>query len=231
MKKGICVAVLLTAALLTGCTSVPDLDNVNRDLEAEYMAGILLKYDKNNQDMLDYDRSILTPTPTPVPTRTPAASPSATGQGDVSQAAQGEDGAPAVDLVDADEILSKGGIHVGLQTYELKKSYGTDFATLDAHDGNRLLIVKFQVRNTAGSGKRVNMTGRELSYSLEVDGVSVGSPLQTILDNDLQFMKGKIDKGASKEAVLVFETEKSLKLQNAELAITEGNKTAKVPLR
>lgn len=231
MKKRICVAVLLTAALLTGCTSVPDLDNVNRDLEAEYMAGILLKYDKNNQDMLDYDRSILTPTPTPVPSRKPAASPSPSGQEDTSQAAQGEDGAPAVNMVDADEILSKGGIHVELQTYELKKSYATNFTTLDAHEGNQLLIVKFHVRNTAGSGKKVDMTGRELKYFLEVDGASVGSPLQTILDNDLQFMRGKIAKGASKEAVLVFETAKSLKLQNAELTIMDGNKTAKVPLK
>lgn len=231
MKKRICVAVLLTAALLTGCTSVPDLDNVNRDLEAEYMAGILLKYDKNNQDMLDYDRSILTPTPTPVPTRKPAASPSPSGQEDTSQAAQGEDGTPAVNTVDADEIMSKGGIHVKLQTYELKKSYATAFTTLDAHKGNQLLVVKFRVRNTAGSGKNVDMTGRNLKYSLEVDGASVGSPLQTILDNDLQFMRGKIAKGASKEAVLVFETAKSLKLQNAELTIMDGNKTAKVPLK
>ena len=72
-NKRLIAAAAVMAFTLTGCGSVPDLDHVNRDMEAEYMAGALLKYDKNNDDMLDYDRSILraTPTPTPAPTSKP----------------------------------------------------------------------------------------------------------------------------------------------------------------
>lgn len=58
-NKRLIAAAAVMAFTLTGCGSVPDLDHVNRDMEAEYMAGALLKYDKNNDDMLDYDRSIL----------------------------------------------------------------------------------------------------------------------------------------------------------------------------
>ena len=57
-NKRLIAAAAVMAFTLTGCGSVPDLDHVNRDMEAEYMAGALLKYDKNNDDMLDYDRSI-----------------------------------------------------------------------------------------------------------------------------------------------------------------------------
>ena len=73
MKKRIIATVLTAACALTGCsTSVPDLSKLDVGKASEYMAGELLKHDSKYAYGLDYDRSILNPTPTPTPIVTPA---------------------------------------------------------------------------------------------------------------------------------------------------------------
>jgi uncharacterized protein YceK len=230
MRKRLFAAVLAASLLVTGCSSVPDLSDVHRNMEAEYMAGILLKYDKNNQDMLDYDRSILEPTATPVATKKPTASsaPASTDAADMGGSTNTQES--VTQSVDADAILSKGGVSIKQQQYQLKASYDSSYATITAHDGKKLFVVKFLVKNTSGDTKRVNMMKRQLTYSLEIDGVSAGSPLMTILENDLQYMDSKLGAKKSKEAVLVFEVDSSQKIQNAKLNITEGTKTAQLTL-
>ena len=76
MKKKLCVLTMMMAAMLTGCTDVPDLSNVDNSLAAQYVADALLRNDKNYDDSLDYDHSILQATPTPAPTPVPTPAPS-----------------------------------------------------------------------------------------------------------------------------------------------------------
>lgn len=230
MRKKLCVAVIAAAVMLTGCTSAPDLSNVHRDMEAEYIAGILLKYDANNEDMLDYDRSLLKPTPTPVPTRKPAAEPTPSAAQNTSGAAGGTD-TQTVNYVTADELLSGDSIRLKLQTYELQNSYGSSYATIEAHDGKKLLVMKFRVKNSSGSSQKVNLMKKDLSYSLEADGSAIGSPLMTILENDLQYLDTRLAAGKSMEAVLIFEVDASRKLEDASLNITDGSRTAQLPLK
>jgi hypothetical protein len=200
-------------------------------MEAEYMAGILLKYDKNNQDMLDYDRSILEPTSSPVETKKPTASSAPVTGDDLSTAGSTDSQANATETVKADVIMSKGGIRIKQQQYQLKSSYDSSYATISAHKGKKLFVVKFLVKNTSGASKRVNMMKRSLSYSLEIDGTSAGGPLMTILDNDLQYIDYSLENGKSREAVLVFEVDSSQKVKNAVLNVTEGSKTAQLNLQ
>jgi hypothetical protein len=230
-KKRLVVTVLAVSLLVTGCSSVPDLSDVHRDMEAEYMAGILLKYDKNNQDMLDYDRSVLEPTPTPVPTQQPAASKAPSSDTTSETGGSTDSQTTSVETVDADVILSKGGIRVRQEQYQLKKSYDSSYSTITAREGKKLFVVKFLVKNTSGATKKVNLMKRNLTYSLEIDGASAGSPLMTILENDLQYMNSSLEGGKSKEEVLIFEVSSSTKVQNAVLNITEGTKTAQMTLK
>jgi hypothetical protein len=231
MKKRLVVAMLAISVMVTGCTSVPDLDDVHRDMEAEYMAGVLLKYDRNSEDVLDYDRSVLNPTPAPAATKKPTASktPDTDDSTTGGTSATGEEN--VVNTVDADEIMSKSGITVRQQHYEVKKSYDSSYTTINARDGKTLVIIKFRVKNSSGSTKKVNMMNRQLQYSLEIDGTSMGSPLMTILDNDLQYMNTKLEGGKSKEALLIFEVDSSQKIKKAKLNITEGSNTAQMSLK
>ncbi len=230
MKKRFCVAVLSAAILVTGCSSGPDLSRFNNDLEAEYIAGTLLKYNADYEGMLEYDRSILDVTPTPIPT--PTLAPTST--------PEGEEGSDTVSDSDNEEIETVAvalndvapakGISWSQETYEIKQSYGSDFATIEAGKKNKLLVVKFRLKNTNLKAKKVDFTNAELSYLLEVDGNVVASPLQTIIEGDLQYFTDTIPSGKSREGVLIFEVPKSQNVDNAIIRVTKDNQTASVML-
>lgn len=234
MKKRFCIAVLVIAVMLTGCSNGPNLSRVHRNMEAEYMAGLLLKYDADYDGMLEYDRSILNPTPTPEPTRKPATpSSSATGSAASSNKGPGggADDSQVKSYMSLEEMGTVQGITLSQESYELKGSYGSSFAVVNPEQGNRLLVVKFRLKNGNSKMKKVNMSKEDLSFSLEIGGQNVGAPEKTMLPNDLQFYRSKIAAGKSQEAVLIFEISKSQKVEDANLYISAGSKNAQVSLK
>ena len=78
--------------------------------------------------------------------------------------------------------------------------------------------------------QKVNLMKKELQYTLTADGETVGSPLMTILSNDLQYFKEKMAPGRSSEAVLVFETDKKQTLQNMSIQVTNGKMTGEITI-
>lgn len=225
-KRLIAIAAVVTFTL-TGCGSVPDLDHVNRDMEAEYMAGALLKYDKNNDDMLDYDRSILRATPTPVPTSRPAqktAAPSGSAAAGTSPSGNSEVAA----TVPAEQVFGLKQVDIKMMSSEQKQSYGSADAAISAHAGSKLYIVHFRVKNQAASRQKVNLLKKNLQYTLISDGETIGSPLMTILQNDLQYYKENMKAGRNSEAILVFEVDKKQKLQNPVIQVTDGKVTGEI---
>lgn len=234
MKKRFCVAVLIIAVMLTGCSNGPNLSRVHRNMEAEYMAGLLLKYDADYGEMLDYDRSILNPTPTPEPTRKPA-QPTASASGSAASSNSsnkgGDDNSQVQSYISLQEMGTVQGVTLSQESYELKDSYGSNYAVVNPGKGNRLLIVKFRLKNGNSRAKKVNMSKEAMSYSLEIDGQNMGSAKKTMLPNDLQFYRSKIDAGKSQEAVIIFEISKSQQVKDANLYISVGNKNAQVSLK
>ena len=72
MRKKRCVLAFVMVLALTGCgPDVPDLSKLDNDMTGQYMADALLAHDKNYNDSLEYDHSVLEPTPEP--TKKPAA--------------------------------------------------------------------------------------------------------------------------------------------------------------
>lgn len=230
MKKRWIVTVITTAVVLSGCGKIPDLDDINRDMEAEYMAGALLKYDKNNNDVLDYDRSVLRVTPTPVPTRKPV---SVTKEPFATAGPAGQDsfGDPdTAQTVSPQEVFNLKQVDIKMMSAEQKNTYGSADAAISAHKEKSLLIVHFRIKNQAASGQKVNLMKKQLQYTLQADGETIGVPLMTILKNDLQYYKEKMASGRSSEAVLIFEVDKKQKLQNGSIQVSDGNKTGVIAL-
>ena len=230
MRKGFGVAVLSVAILVTGCSSGPDLSRFNNDLEAEYIAGTLLKYNADYEGMLEYDRSILDVTPTPVPT--PTLSPTATPESEnETETGSGEEGEEVQQIAVAlDDISPVAGIAWTKETYEVKQSYGSNFASVEAGDGNQLLIVKFRLKNTNTKKKHVSFVGAKVSYVLEVDGQPVATPLQTIIERDMQYFDDTIPAGKSREGVLIFKISKKQKIENATIKVIKENQAASIEL-
>lgn len=228
-NKRLIAAAAVMAFTLTGCGSVPDLDHVNRDMEAEYMAGALLKYDKNNDDMLDYDRSILraTPTPTPAPTSKPVQT-TATPSGSAVAGNDSDGTGEVAATVPAEKVFDLKQVDIKMMSSELKQTYGSADAAVTAHSGSKLYIVHFRVKNQASIRQKVNLLKKDLEYTLVSEGEVLGKPLMTILQNDLQYYKENMKAGRNSEAVLVFEIDGKQKLQNPVIQVTDGKVTGEI---
>jgi hypothetical protein len=233
MRKKRCVLALAAAVALTGCsTNVPDLSKVDNNLAAQYVADALLRNDKNYDEGLDYDHSVLQATPTPAPTVAPATKAPDAEQKEEGQgaSANGDDSSAEQTRtsVSVSDIYGVSGVKIKGSAYRVVSSYGTDYAVCTPRKGYKLIAVNFSVSNTAKSAKKVNFNNKKVGAELLVDGESMGTPLQSIVDGDLQFFNTTIAAGKKKQGVLLFEVEKSVKVNDVQVRFTTENEEAVV---
>lgn len=242
MRKKLCVLAMATAVLLTGCgASVPKLSKLDNSLAAQYLADAMLRNDADYADGLDYDHALLTATPTPAPTVAPTQAPQATeaapdGQDqstDKPGASAGESNKSdqqKYQSVSLSEIFGSTKVKVKAQGYQMEKSYGTSYASCTAGKGKKLVVANFSISNTSKSAVKVNLAKQNLQAELIVNGKSVATPLQTIVDGDLQFFNKKLGAGQKKQGILIFEVDKSMKGNDVQIHFVNGSKEANVSM-
>ena len=229
MKKKLCVLTMVTAALLTGCTDVPDLSHVDNNLAAQYVADALLRNDKNYDDSLDYDHSILQATPTPAPTPVPTPVPSDDGSdSNTGSNGGGSQAGESYQSVSVSDIYGISGIRIKAGAYKVVSSYGSSYAVCTPKKGNKLVVVNFSVSNTSGSSKKVNLAKQNMQAELLSGTTSLGSPMLSIAEGDLQYFNTTLGGGKRKQGVLVFEVSKSTKLKDVKVRFVKGSKEAVV---
>lgn len=228
MRKRLSIMVFAVVALLTACgVQVPDLSETDNNVAAQYVAGALLKYDKAYDDSLDYDHSLLKPTPKPTPKPKPVETAPSEQQGG-GEDGSGSQGAEARTKVSLSELYGVPGVKVKAVSYEVVNSYGESYAVCMPHSGNKLVVVKFRVSNDSGKKKRVNLAKAGLSQSLVVNGESCGSPQQSIVRGDLQYFNTVIPAGSRRQGVLIFEVKKSVDVRNVAVQFVKGSREAQV---
>lgn len=233
MKKKLCVLTMVMAAMLTGCTDVPDLSKMDNNLAAQYVADALLRNDKNYDDSLDYDHSILQATPTPAPTPVPTPVPSDDGNAgsSVSDGSQGSKPEESFESVSVSDIYGISGIKIKAGSYRVTSSYGSNFAVCTPKKGNKLVVVNFSVSNTSKASKKVNLAKKNMQAELLSGTESLGSPMMSIAEGDLQYFNTTLGGGKRKQGVLVFEVSKSEKLKDVKVRFVSGGKEAVVSVR
>ena len=235
MKKKLCVLTMMMAAMLTGCTDVPDLSNVDNSLAAQYVADALLRNDKNYDDSLDYDHSILQATPTPAPTPVPTPAPSGgPDKDDGSSVPNGDGGSKPGDnleSVSVSDIYGLSGINIKAGTYRVTSSYGSSVAVCTPKKGNKLVVVNFTVANTSKASKKVNLQKQKIQAELLSGTTRLGAPMLSIVEGDLQYFNTTLNGGRKKQGVLVFEVDKSTKLKDVKVRFVKNGKEAVVSVR
>lgn len=252
MRKKLSVLALVMMVALTGCsTSVPDLSNVDNDIAAQYLADSLLQKDKNYEDSIEYDHSVLNPTPTPEPTAAPVEAtlaPSGSSTGTNGDSASSNTGASTsgqsgvstnetsdnnaseqLTSVSLSDIYGVPGIEMKGTSYSVKSSYGTDYAVCTpTKQGNKLVVVHFTISNTTGADQKVNLKKQNIQPNLIVNGEDAGKPLMTPLEGDLQYFNTTIKADKKKQGVLLFEIDKSVKVSDIKVQFTKGNNESTV---
>lgn len=189
---------------LAGCVKVTELNEEEQDIIAEYSAGILLQHDAKYSRKLLKSEATVQPAVTAAPTL--AAEPTQSPQ---SSGTKGEETEPeeTVNEVTLNELYGVKGMNVTYNSYTICKEYPKKSSSfqLTSKKGERLLVVRFKVKNTSSKPMKINLIQRKISYPLDLDG-TVYEPTIVIQKNGgLNYLKTNLKAGASEEAVLVYE--------------------------
>lgn len=229
LKKKISLTAMVAALVLAGCGGgVPDLSKENAGTAAQYVADALLRNDKHYDEGIDYDHSLLKPTPTPVPTLAPA-KPGNKNDANSGNDSSGTNGSSAQTenrkSVSISSVYGIKGITIKPASYQLKGSYGSSvYQVMPAGKGNKLVVVYFNIANKSGKKRRVNLAAKNVSSELLVNGKSVGAPLRSLADNDMQNLNVMLEAGKKKQGVLLFEVSKKTKVSDVEIRFTTDTK-------
>lgn len=228
-----CIPVLISAVLLSSCVKNNiKMTDEQIDRAAEYAAGVLLKHDKNYENTLS--------TETIVPESTPktelkdnngnleTAKPENDKKSDTDENSQTEQ----LNTVTLAEVIRVKGCEINFSKFQILDNYEQENSVyIKADTGKKLAVLKFKIKNNSSSDKKVKLLKKNISYILQVDGGGEYQPELSILVNDLQFYNEKIQKGKSKEAVLIFSIPKKEVENTMKLQVTRNKQKAEVKVK
>lgn len=208
---------IIMIVLLGGCGSeLPDMTQEEEQVIGEYAAKLLLKYDANNRSRLvsrelvrvwesDQAEEIVLPAPEPE-------------KGGMEPV---ED-TPIVEIGQETAGITTGsieafyqmaeGVKVTFTGYEVCDSYSPDgdvgsFFTLDAENGNKLLVLKFDMENQTQTEQKIDMLSRSAKIQVSVNGGDSYKILMTMLMNDMTTYMGTISAGQKVSTVMLTEVD------------------------
>lgn len=76
---------------------------------------------------------------------------------------------------------------------------------MDATDGNKLLVMQYELSNTGDEDAEVDFISSGIRFKINVNNTKVQNALSTLLLNDMVMYKGTIPAGSSENVVLVIE--------------------------
>lgn len=222
-KKNKWMALSLVATIgINGCGVIQLTDEQNAQA-AEYIAGVLLKHSSNYDKSLVYVVEDETPLPetTVMPEATTA--PSDKEEGSKSESSIKEDKQKINDVYNIDglKVSCVSATECSEYTENGNMSYG-----VYAKEGKKLVVVKFSIKNTSSSAKKINLINKNVVYQLNYgNNTSVNSQI-TLLSNDMNFLSTSIKKGKTQQGVVVFEVPSKAKLENLQIKVTKGTISA-----
>ena len=238
MKKVSVLLCALTAALLTaGCGGeIPDLTQEETDLIAEYAAGILLKYDRDQinrlVDIPEYDEETEEEELQPEEVEEQTEDEESTAVVDVSQDEETE---PVVSSVE--QYYGVPNVMITYTGYEVTDSYppsseGDDLVfSMEATPGTQLLVLKFNAQNLSGEDQALNMLGYGARFRVSVNGESSKGALATMLVNDMQTYNDVIPANSSVELVSIVEIPQGTNVGSIDMILRGGEQDATLNLQ
>lgn len=216
--------------ILGGCSSSVAWTDNELNMVAEYIAGTMLKYDKNYEEALvnieEYEEELQVamgnqPTTSPSSTPTPTPTPN-----DVEEK-------PSSENSTIHEVIGGGKVNVEYKSYKTFTSYpkNSKYFSVDAAEGNELIVVFFELTNQSSKENSIDLISKNVKYQLNINTETYYQPLLTLLSNDVQFLNMELEPNKTVEAVLVYEVPQELNKKEIKLIISDKNKTASVTIK
>lgn len=232
MKKIGLVVLVIISLSLTGCIHEYQITEEASSVAAEYMAGVVLKYDRNYMEKLVEPNPIdekgqiaeeIEETPIPI---------SAV---DDTNAQMEQQEVVNQDDYTLSDVIGISDFDIEYVRYKLSDTYPEDnenaYFSLTPREGKELLVVEFSINNKKKSDKSIDLSKTKITYQLDVNVGNIYKPLLTLLENDLQYINMSIKAGKKKTALLVFEISKDVDMKNINLIVSRDVKTEIIEIK
>ncbi|MBR1671077.1 MAG: hypothetical protein IJ695_10315 [Butyrivibrio sp.] len=159
---------------------------------------------------------------------------------DTSQDAEGTGSSEASDpnaitlsSDESQEILDN--IFLSYQGYMVSSTYpeSSKSYVVNADKGKKLLVLRFDLYNAAGSETRVNMIPLNLLFEIVLNGKNLGYSSVTFLPNDLSSYTGTIDSKAHESVVVLTQIDSgsATNIESLGMIVHQGRNTQSVNLK
>ncbi len=228
MKKiRVSLCILGVMMIFSGCGGrIPDMTEEEQEAISEYAAGLLLKYNTDQDsrlvdlELLEEQEVAKMPEATPEPTEAPEATPEPSAIPEVTPESPESGGTSSVEYADLQEtLLLSEDIDLVYVDYETVSFYSDAEQSLDAAEGYCFLVVKCKLTNTGTDKQVVDMMQTNVKHTVIVNGTSINA-MVTMLSNDMTTYMGELAAGEEKEIILLAEVEDKL-MQEAENIVVE----------
>lgn len=237
-KRMVLLCSMAMACVMSGCAgSVPDLTEDESEVISEYAAGILLKYDKNYAGRL-LDTAEMEQAEELWQIREEekeqGEKQQEQQQAEVEADAEQEQNVADAEVVDRsqetvtassiEEYYEIDGFTFKYAGFELVSGYpessdDTVYFSMDATEGNMLLVVKFDAENQSGTDQTLDMIEYETRFRIAVNGQSGQNALTTMLLNDLSNYKDTVPAGASVSLVSMIEVPEGTNVESLTMTL------------
>lgn len=233
-KRCLSLAVILFSLQITGCGGI-NLTTQEKNVIAEYIAGILLKHDKTYEPTLQYNlKEENTEQPAKEETKDKEEIEEKDNQSETDNNSSKK---PSKNTEGKEEytissVYNKS-LNVSSAGYSFYQRYPKKVDAIlpvEASSGNTICVVRLKVKNTSSSSKKIDFLMDNYSYQLKVGSNKTYNAIQSVLVDDIQYLETTLGAGKSKEAMVAFEIPKKLKNKKLNLLITKDSKTANIVL-
>jgi hypothetical protein len=219
---------------LTGCIQEYKVTEKQNDATAEYMAGLLLKYDEDYEQDLPSQNEIMEDEVALEEVDTTGLSTTLSPTKDTATNAEGKEEDAKKDYT-LTEVIGAENFEIEYTGYKVAESYPEDaqsaYFSITPRDENHLIVASFLVKNKSNKEKKLNLSKAKIQYQLDINVGTVYKPSLTLLENDLQYIDIKIPGGKAEPVLLIFEVSKGTDMSDINLMVSNDNKTEIVKIK
>lgn len=252
MKKRLLFGLVLTSCFITACSTEIPLDDSNTEVVAEYVSDLLLRYGSDTQNKLVYVSPSIEPsaspsakptestskqeTPTKAPTKddskpaTPVPSKSPT----ASTSDGKDDNKFTVNTtpVSIEKIYGQSDVEFTIKSREEYDSYPKNASaySLTAKDGYKVLIITMTAKNTGDKTAKLELDKSNVTYKLCVEDKWYSS-LNTILENDAQYLDVSLAPGKTTDFIIAFEVEEKANTKGSTMVLLQDTNSCEINVK
>ena len=254
MKKVSILFIFLLSISLTGCKENTELSDEENDIIAEYIAGKILQSDKyyesnlveiKEDDSVDKGNQESSGGSEEVPSSNSGNSNQSNNNqannnennnaGNQSASNEGNQTTASVSYIELSDVLGNKNYSVKYKGYLLVDSYPEEsddsYFTLLPTPGKKKLVLKFGYTNTTKDRIALNTQDQNIVFQLSGGDENSQKPVLGLLLNDIRFIETKLNAGESYEAVIVFEVDESINLEQVSALVTSNKGTSKIKVK